>query len=98
MVDKIIQFKCPCCHKKLQLDTETKRAQAVKFEAKTDGAELDRLIDDQTKQSQQRGDFFDQAQSAERKRDNEFDDLFSNAIDDAKKHKDDKPNRPFDLD
>lgn len=98
MVDKIIQFKCPCCHKKLQLDTETKRAQAVKFEAKTDGVEIDRLMDKQNQRNRQLGDMFDQAQSAERKRDNEFDDIFSNAVEDAKKHKDDKPNRPFDLD
>ena len=98
MADNAIQIQCPCCHKRLEVDTGTGRVKAVKVERKTDTRELDQLMDAQRGQDEKLSDAFAQAQDAESKRDGQFDDLFQDAVEDAKKHADEKPKRPFDLD
>lgn len=88
----LIQVRCPCCGRSLEIDTRTGKARA---HAAKDGG-LDALLDQQRNESDRLTELFDGARGAERDRENELDDLFREAKEKSKQDKD-KPRSPFDL-
>ena len=95
------RFRCPCCHKQLELETATGKVREVdqRKEVKTRAKkELDTLLDKQDRENERLGDAFSRAADDALSQADKFDDLFNSALDDAKKDKDKKPHSPFDLD
>ncbi len=95
------RFRCPCCKKRLEFDTESRKVrevQAEKDDEGPDGAQLDQLLDQQKKDSERLGDAFEQATRDTATQADKFDDMFDSALDEAKKDKDEKPPNPFDFD
>jgi hypothetical protein len=88
MTRHLIQVRCPCCGRSLEIDKA--RAHAAK-----DGG-LDALLDQQRSESDRLTELFDGARGAERDRESELDDLFREAKEKSKQDKD-KPRSPFDL-
>ena len=88
----LIQVRCPCCGRSLEVDTRTGKARAHD----QGKAGLDALLDKQKSESERLGELFDGARGAERERSSELDDLFRDAKRKSKDDKD-KPRGPFDL-
>ena len=95
------RFRCPCCHKQLELDRATGRVREVAAEAeapKRAGEDMDALIAKQTDESERIGDAFARATKDALHQADKFDELFDSALEQAKKDKDKKSRNPFDLD
>lgn len=90
-------FRCPCCHKQLELDTRSGKARAVDPKEKHGGQDLDDLLAEQDKQAAKLDDVFQQGLKEQKRRSDNLDDLFKQASEDAQD--DEGPlQRPFDLD
>ena len=94
MPKDVFEFPCPCCGKRIELNTRTGRSRAVAFEESKDGKNLDDLISDQKQEGDRLGSMFDEAQKDHEGRPQHLDDLFSDAMD-AAKDDDEKPPHPF---
>ena len=101
MAEGTIRFRCPCCHKQLEIETSTGEVQAVdkrKEAAERSGEEIDAMVDKHRHESERLHDAFSKAADEVRTHKDTFDDLLKNALDEAKKDKDEKPRNPFDFD
>jgi hypothetical protein len=92
MSKHVLQIRCPCCKKPIEIDTRTGKARAMA--TKDDG--LDDLLDAQRRESERLGGLFDSARDASRGDQDRLDDLFRKARDDARGDEE-KPRSPFDL-
>lgn len=89
-------FRCPCCHKQLELDTRSGQVRALDPKDSHGGKDLDQLLQDQGKQAAALDQAFDKGLREQNRRSESLDDLFKQASEDAKD--DEGPlNRPFDL-
>ena len=95
MLKDTYQFSCPCCGKRIELDSRTGKARAVSTEAKKD---LEDLLGAEKRQQDKLSDQFDRAQRRQRDQAQELDDLLDRAKKDAKENPDEDVRRPFDLD
>lgn len=102
MANQTIRFRCPCCAKMLRLDPATGVATEVNAaeEAKTRAeSEIDDLVTQQQREQERLGDAFSRAAQDTAKQSGKLDDLFDQALRDAKDEDDDvRPPNPFDLD
>ena len=101
MVKDVHRFRCPCCNKRLEFDAKSRKVREVQVEKDgdgSDGAEMDRLLEQQKRDSDRLGDAFEQATRDAAIQADKFDDMFDSALDEAKKDKDEKPPNPFDFD
>ena len=94
------RFRCPCCHKQLEFETSSGEVREVDKSSeatKRSQKEIDSLVDQQKHEAERLGDAFGRATDDALTQADKFDDLFKDALDAAKKDKDKKPRRPFDL-
>lgn len=98
MAKNVHKVRCPCCRELLRIDTSGGKIVVEAGESKAPDSGLDDLLDAQKSEKGRLGDAFDQAARAQDTQTGEFDDMFSSALDEAKKDKDKKPRNPFDLD
>lgn len=98
MAKNVHKVRCPCCRELIRIDTSGGRIVVEAEEPTAPTAELTDLVDAQKGEKSRLGDAFDQAARAQDRQAGEFDDMFSSAVEEAKKDKDKKPHSPFDLD
>ena len=101
MVDNTLRFRCPCCHKRLEFETssgEVREVDTSEEAPKRSKKELDGMVEQQKQEANRLGDAFSRATEDTMTQADKFDDLFNDALDAAKKDKDEKPRTPFDLD
>lgn len=91
-------FPCPCCGKQIEVDTRSGKARAVDPTDAKGGQDLDALLAAQQKEKDRLARLFDQAKDGQGKQQEQLDRLLERAKDDAKKTKDEKLRRPWDLD
>lgn len=96
MLKHLYQFPCPCCGKRIEIDTRSGRARAVV--ASEGHGDLEDLLDAHKQKSRQLGEQFESAREDQRKQQDQLDDLFRKAKDDARQNPDEELRRPFDLD
>lgn len=90
----LITFPCPCCGKRIELDTRNGKARALD---KNPGG-LDALLESHKSESKRLGDAFDSASSEENKSSEHLDELLRDARKRARENPDDDVPRPFDFD
>lgn len=96
MPKDVLKLSCPCCGKRIEVDVRTGKARAAKAEEATASPDLDKLLDQQKRDSERLASTFDRAakdQISERER---LARLFESAKEDARDD-DSKPPNPFDL-
>lgn len=98
MPKDLYQFPCPCCGKQIEIDTRSGKARAMNPGEAKGGQDLDGLLQKHQRESSRLGELFDQAKQGHGKQKKELEDRLQRAVEDAKKNKDEKLNRPFDLD
>ena len=101
MAEGTRRFRCPCCHKQLEIEMATGEVHEVdraKAGAEQNDAEMDRMVEKHKKESERLDDVFSRAAEDAMTQKDKFDDLFNSALEDAKKDEDEKPPSPFDLD
>jgi hypothetical protein len=98
MAQTVFTFSCPCCNKLIEVDVRSGRARAARPEEAKGGRDLDQLLDAHGRDQQRLGDLFSSAKDLEQKRGDRLDEQLRRAKEEAKKDKDEKPLRPFDLD
>ncbi|MCA8954753.1 MAG: hypothetical protein KDC87_01690 [Planctomycetes bacterium] len=96
MPSHLYQFRCPCCHKKLEFDADNGRARVVEPGEGEQKVELDQLLDQHRQESARLDNAFDRAVDAQQRQAERFDDLLAEAKEKAK-HDKSKPRNPFDL-
>ena len=98
MLKDLFEFNCPCCGKRVELNTRTGAVRAVQFEESRKGKDFEGLVADQGKESERLGDAFQTAQDLQRRNKQRLEDLLRGAKDEVKKEKDKgKPRNPFDM-
>ena len=97
MVKDLHRFRCPSCRESLEFDARSKKARALKVDT-SDENKLDELMGQQQNEDQRLGDAFSDAAKAQSGQADKFDDMLSQAMEDAKDDEDLKPRNPFDLD
>ncbi len=97
MAKNVFVFKCPCCGKDIEVDTRSGTIRALKFEDSAHGKSLDKLVVDQKHESDRLEGMLDKASGSLTGDKKRLDDLFGDALEQAKKDKDKKPRNPFDL-
>ena len=95
MVNDVRRFRCPCCHKPLEIETRSGRVRAITV---APGEDVDALLEKHKQESERLGDAFERAAKDVATQKDKFDDLFNSALDDAKQNPDEKPRNPFELD
>lgn len=98
MLKDVIQFPCPCCGKRVEIDTRSGKARAVQPGEAKGGQDLDQLLAKQRRDSERLGKAFDVAKDDQRLLGKHLEDQLEKAKEDAKKNPDEKLRRPFDLD
>lgn len=93
MTRHVLQFRCPCCSKPLEIDTRTGKARA---QAGPESG-LDALLDAHRNESGRFDDLFDAARDGHAGDARRRDEAFRRAAEEAKDDKS-KPRSPFDLD
>ena len=91
MSNHLIEVLCPCCNKRIEVDTRNGKARALR----TDDSGLDDLVAEQKGRSSALADMFDSAISDQKQDSSRLDQLFEQAKDDAKDD-DSTPSNPFD--
>jgi hypothetical protein len=94
MPREVFEFSCPCCGKRVELDTRSGVARAVKVEESKQGKSFDDLVSDQSKEGERLGSVFDQAKRAQSRQAERLDKLLREAKDAAKDDRG-KPPHPF---
>lgn len=92
MPKHVLQIRCPCCQKPIEIDTRTGKARRMA----TQETGLDELIDKHKGESERLGDLFESARDQHSRESERLDDLLRKAKEDAKDD-DSKPRSPFDL-
>ena len=93
MAQTLIEFDCPCCSERLEIDTRNGKVRRLR----TDQG-LDDLVKKQRSESQRLDDLFDKATKDTKSEKDRFDDLLDEAKRKAAEDDGPDPRRPFDLD
>jgi hypothetical protein len=93
MTKHVLQIRCPCCQKPIEIDTRTGKARAMA----TKDTALDDLLDAQRREAERLDGLFDSVRDAGRSEAERREQMFRRAQEDAKGDRD-KPRSPFDLD
>jgi uncharacterized Zn finger protein (UPF0148 family) len=98
MPKEVFEFSCPCCGKRVELNTRNGKVRAVKIEESKKGKSFDDLLSDQARESDRLGSVFDEARQDQAKQGEKLDDLLREAKKAAKDDQDKKPPHPFQQD
>lgn len=98
MGDSLFTFSCPCCGKSVEVDTRSGKARAVRPEDKLGAKSLDQLLAQQTKEAKRLGELFDSAADDQRREAERLAAKLERAKQEAKRHPEERPRNPFDLD
>jgi len=98
MADTVFTFSCPCCSKRIEVDTRSGKARAVRPEEAKGGQSLDSLVASQQQEGKRLDDLFRSAKDGVSKQRELLDEQLRKAKDEAKKDKDTRPRNIFDLD
>jgi hypothetical protein len=98
MPKDLYQFPCPCCGKRIEVDTRAGKARAVEATEAKGGQDLDTMLTRHKRDAERLGSVFESAKDDQKRQHEHLDDLLKQAKDDAKKRPDEKLRRPFDLD
>lgn len=97
MADSVFTFSCPCCNKRIEVDTRSGKARAVRPDEAKGGRDLDSLLSAQKKDSDRLDQLFSSAKDGVAKQNEALDAELKRAKDEAKKDKDTRPRNIFDL-
>jgi len=95
MPREVFEFSCPCCGKRVELNTRNGKVRAVNVEESKHGKSLDDMIADQKDEGGRLESMFDEARTDQASAKEHLDDLFSEAKEATKKDDKDKPPHPF---
>ena len=95
MPREVFEFSCPCCGKRVELNTRNGKVRAVNIEESKRGKSFDDMIADQKTEGDRLGSVFDEARTDHEAANETLDDLFSEAKDAVKKDDKDQPPHPF---
>ena len=98
MAETVFTFDCPCCNKRIEIDTRSGKARAVRPTEAKGGQDLDQLLRSQQQHRQKLDDMFRQAKDSESMRSESLQKQLERAKDEARRDKDERPRNPFDLD
>lgn len=98
MANTVFTFSCPCCGKRIEVDTRTGKARAARPEEAKGGRDLDTLLAAQKQDGKRLDDLFSTAKDSEAKKGQSLDEQLQKAKQEAKKDKDTRPRNIFDLD
>jgi hypothetical protein len=98
MADTVFTFSCPCCSKRIEVDTRSGKARAMRPEEAKGGQSLDSLVASQQQEGKRLDDLFRSAKDGVSKQRELLDEQLRKAKDEAKKDKDTRPRNIFDLD
>ena len=98
MADTVFTFSCPCCSKRIEVDTRSGKARAVRPEEAKGGRDLDALLDAAKRDGKRLDTLFSSAKDDVARQADALDAELRRAKEEAKKDKDDKPRNIFDLD
>lgn len=98
MAQTVFTFSCPCCNKSIEVDTRSGKARAARPEEAKGGRDLDSLLGEQKKQSQQLDKLWGSASKQVEKQKDQLEKELQRAKQEAKKDKDERPRNIFDLD
>lgn len=98
MADTVFTFSCPCCNKRIEVDTRSGKARAVRPEEAKGGRDLDSLLQAAKQDSRRLDDLFSSAKDSVAKQGEQLDSQLQRAKEEAKKDKDTRPRNIFDLD
>ena len=96
MARYVFELPCPCCGKRIEIDTRSGKARAVRFEESKKGKDLDGLVEEHRHEDERLASLFDEARTDVSKQEERLEDAFKRAAREAEKHKDEKPPNPFD--
>lgn len=98
MLKDVFQFSCPCCGKRIEIDTRSGKARAVSATEKDGGTDLDKLLARHKHESDRLGDLFASAKDQQKRQGEQLEAELKRAKEAAKQNPDEKPRSPFDLD
>ncbi|MCU0863179.1 MAG: hypothetical protein MUC36_05260 [Planctomycetes bacterium] len=98
MAETVFTFDCPCCNKRIEIDTRSGKARAVRPTEAKGGQDLDQLLRSQKQHQKKLDDMFRQAKDSESLRSESLQKQLERAKDEARRDKDERPRNPFDLD
>ncbi len=98
MADTVFTFSCPCCNKRIEVDTRSGKARAVRPEEQQGGQDLDALLHRHKKEGERLDHLFSSAKDGVAKQSDALDEQLRRAKEEAKKDKDTRPRNIFDLD
>jgi hypothetical protein len=98
MADTVFTFSCPCCSKRIEVDTRSGKARAVRPEEAKGGQSLDSLLAAQRREEERLGDLFRSAKDSVSRQQEQLEEQLRRAKEEAKKDKDTRPRNIFDLD
>jgi hypothetical protein len=91
----VFELSCPCCGKRIEVDT---RAGKARPEEAKGGQSLDSLLESHKREGERLADVFSQARQQQSRQSERLADELARAKEAAKQDKDKKPINPFDLD
>ena len=94
MPREVFEFSCPCCGKRVELNTRNGKVRAVKIEESKKGKSFEDMVADQKNEGERLGSMFEEAREDHASRKQTLDDLFGEAKK-AAAEDDDKPPHPF---
>ena len=95
MPREVFEFSCPCCGKRVELNTRNGKVRAVNIEESKKGKSFDDMVSDQKNEGQRLGSMFDEARADQDAAQETLEDLFSDAKDAVKRDEKEKPPHPF---
>jgi sarcosine oxidase delta subunit len=98
MTKDIFQFSCPCCGKRVEVDTRSGKARAVRPEEAKGGQSLDSLLESHKREGDRLSDVFSDARQQQQRQADRLAQELAKAKEAAKQDKDKRPLNPFDLD
>jgi hypothetical protein len=98
MAETVFTFSCPCCNKRIEVDTRSGKARAVRPEEAKGGRDLDSLLAAAKNDGKRLDDLFSSAKEGVAKQNETLEQQLQRAKEEAKKDKDERPRNIFDLD
>ena len=95
MARHLFRFRCPCCDKRVELDTRSGKARAMKVDESKAARDIDKLVSEQKHEGERLTSIFDQAATDQSKQKEQLDRLLGEAMKEAKEDKDEKAPNPF---
>ena len=96
MARHLFRFRCPCCDKRVELDTRSGKARAVKVDESKAARDIDKLVSEQKHEGKRLTSIFDQAAGDQIEQKKQMDQMFNEALEETKEDQDEKPPNPFD--